>query len=764
MRSIFEIFLIIVVIISSALCQSDDGSYSSAGPIQSNYSEAEQFLPANVIPSLYNVTIAPNWIDGTASFWYLQASEGKKTFVMVDAKNSATQPAFDHAKLASALAKASGQPVDPLCLPFSEISLSGSTLGFSAMNKTWEYDLKSCSISEASNSSKASPGEMLSPDGTMAAFVRDHNLWIRNVSSGDKYPLTSDGSENYAYARRSDTVLHPVSSSRLNQTPEPYAVWSPDSSRIATFKVDQRNVTPLCLLQYVPGNDSRPRPWTYRSAMPGDEYIPMYEPVVVDVRENKTIPVSYEPQPEVSLMDTDADVFHWWSDDGKTLFSLYATRGEKELRLLKIDTDTGSADQILEESGHTYVEACPDYASSPIARVLKSGDVIWYSERSGYGHLYLFGKNGEPKNQITSGDWAVRELKYVDENNSLAYFTAGGREPGRDPYYRHLYRAYLNGTGTELLTPEDADHEIDMAPDGTAFVDVYSRVDLPPEAVLREMEGNISLRLEEGDISAVEARGWKPPERFSVKALDGKTDLYGLIFRPTGFNASKKYPVIETVYPGPWIIVTAKSFPGEATWVNKIFWRAQALSELGFIVVTLDGPGTPYRSKAFHDASYGRLGDAGGLGDHAHALRTLARDRPYMDISRVGIFGHTAGGFMTAQALLTYPELYKVGVASSGDYDSRFYAAFWGEKYEGLDANYTEQITLLKAGDLQGNLLLIAGDVDDNVNPCMTMQLADAFIKADKPFDLLIMTNCNHDLSYEPYFIHRLFGYFLENL
>ena len=358
----------------------------------------------------------------------------------------------------------------------------------------------------------------------------------------------------------------------------------------------------------------------------------------------------------------------------------------------------------------------------------------------------------------------VRELVHVDENNSTVYFTAGGREAGRDPYYRHLYRVSLNGSGLRLLTPEDADHVIQAAPDGTAFIDTYSRVDLPPVTVLRDQNGNITLTLETGDIANLTDKGWKPPEIFSVKALDGQIDLYGLIIKPTDFNASKRYPVVETVYPGPWIIVTAKSFPGVENWVNKIFWRGQALAEQGFIVVTFDGPGTPYRSKEFHDVSFGHLGDAGGLADHINALKELAKDRPYMDLGRVGMFGHSAGGFMTAQALLTYPDFYKVGVASSEDYDSRFYGAFWGEKYEGLESDYKEQITSLKAGNLTGKLFLITGDVDDNVNPCMTMQLADSLINANEAFDLLVMTNRNHDLSYDPYYLHRLFGYFMEHL
>ncbi len=773
-----RILLALFVLIPTAFCQTNIADYA----------RAEQFVPDNVIPMLYNMSVTPNWIDGTHYFWYLNTGRMGKEFFLVDAVNATKMPAFDHEMLAKALGLASGTEVNPSNLPFSDIAFRNGSIEFSALNKTWQYDLKAFAIVEVRlgraaphffrprrhgevyaiteiKPIKASgPGETLSPDGTLAAFVQDHNLWMKEIATGRKYSLTTNGSEDYAYAGRSGTVLHPVSLVRLNETPLPYAVWSPDSRRIATFRMDQRNVTPLSLLQYVPGNDSRPKPWIYRFAMPGEEHVPMYEPIIVDVVEKKVTPVSYKAQPEVSLMDTDGDVLQWWSDDGQVLYSLYSDRGEKALHLLETNPQNGQTREILEESGPTYVEANLDYASLPNAKVLLNGDVIWFSESSGYGHLYLYGKDGRQKNAITTGSWAIRKLLHVDENRSMVYFTAGGREQGRDPYYRHLYRVDLDGTNLTPLTPEDADHNVQMAPDGTAFVDTYSRVDLPPVTVLRDLNGNVTLTLETGDIKNLTEMGWKPPETFSIKALDGKTDLYGLLIKPTGFNASKKYPVVETVYPGPWIIVTAKSFPGDMSWVNKIFWRGQALSELGFVVITMDGPGTPYRSKEFHDASYGHLGDAGGLPDHINALKLLAKDRPYLDLNRVGMFGHSAGGFMTAQAMLSYPDFYKVGVASSGDHDSRFYGAFWGEKYEGLEANYTEQITSRKAGNLTGDLLLITGDVDDNVNPCMTMQMVDAFIEADKPFDLLVMTNRNHDLSYDPYYLHRLFGYFMEHL
>lgn len=732
----------------------------------SDYVAAEQFIPVNAVASMFNVSVDPNWIQGTQSFWYLKTGRDGQKFILVDVQNKTRNPAFNHTLLALSLSSVVGEPIDPDSLPFSEITMHEGCdkIEFSAFNRTMQFNLTSGQIDVLPSRQEAVSGESLSPDGRFAAFVREHNLWVRDTKNGEKYQLTANGSKDYAYAERSETVSHPVSRVRLNETSKPYAVWSPDSRRIASFCMDQRNVTDLHLLQYVPDNDSRPKPWTYRFAMPNDEFVPMYEPIVVDVLRKEVIPVSYKAQSEVSLMDTEDDVLQWWSDDGQVLYSLFAERGEKALLLLKIDPKSGKTEEILKEQSRTYVEANLDYASTPNVKILKSGDIVWFSEKDGYGHLYLYGNDGKQKSAITSGNWVVRDLLFVDENNSQVYFTAGGREPGRDSYYRHLYRVNLDGRDLRLLTPEDADHNIQADPSGRAFIDTYSRVDEPPVTVIRDQFGNATMNLQNADIRDITDMGWRPPERFSVKALDGKTDLYGLLIKPTNFNASQKYPVLETVYPGPWIIVTAKSFPGDLSWVNKIFWRAQAVAELGFIVVTLDGPGTPFRSKEFHDASYSHLGYA-ALSDHINVLKQLARDRPYMDLSEVGMFGHSAGGFMTAQALLTYPEFYKVGVASSGDYDSRFYGAYWGEKYEGLNlSEYEEQMTIRKAGNLTGKLLLIAGDADDNVNPCMTMQLVDAFIKADRPFDLLIMTNRNHDLSYDTYFLHRLFGYLDENL
>ena len=725
------------------------------------YENADKFLPENAAASMFNVSITPNWIKGTNSFWYTKNDREGKKFMLVDTVNLTKDEAFDHELLAKALSNASKTEVNSSDLPFDKITFMPDmkSIRFSAFNNSWQCDLQSYRVSNASPWAEESKGELLSPDGELAAFVKNHNIWIREMETGKIYPLTADGTKDYGYVD-SDFFNDTVTDERLGIKPDlpESTIWSPDSRRIATFKMDERNVTPISLLQYVPENSSRPKVWTYKYPMPGDEYIPMYEPMVLDVVSRKVIPVQHSAYPETKELTYSYN----WNKAGDTLYSVYDERDEKKLHLLRIDPSTGQAKEILNESAPTYIEW-----QQPNFKVLDNGDFIWFSERSGYGHLYLYDKNGSLKNPITAGNWTVRNLLYVDENRSLVYFTAGGRETGRDPYCQHLYRVNLNGNNLELLTPEDADHQISMEPDGSTFVDTYSRVDLPPVTVLRSNDGKTLLTLEEGDIDNLLSMGWKFPERFSVKSLDGQYDIYGIIIRPTTFNASMKYPVIEYVYPGPQAAITPKTFPYEDAETWKAVWLNQALSEMGFVVVIMDAPGTPGRSKAFHDVSYGHLGIAGGLADHVNGLQQLAKDRPYIDLDKVGIYGHSGGGFMTAQALLTYPNFYKVGVASSGNYDSRYYSEIWGEKYEGMPqvSNYTEQITELKASNLTGHLLLATGDMDDNVHPSQTMQLVDALIKANKKFDMLIVPNANHYyFSDNEYVLHRVFNYFVENL
>ncbi|MDD4447890.1 MAG: DPP IV N-terminal domain-containing protein, partial [Methanothrix sp.] len=356
-----NIGLILLVLCSSAWLgfAGDAADLSNSSSEAFDFSAAERFIPANVIASMFNVSVDPNWIQGTQSFWYLNTGRSGQEFILVDVQNKTKIPAFNHTLLALSLSSIVDEPIDPALLPFSEITMhqGSDRIEFTAYNQTMQFNLTSGQIDEVPFGQKAGPGESLSPDGRFAAFVRDHNLWVRDTKNGEKYQLNANGSRDCAYAKRSETVSHPVSQVRLNETANPYAVWSPDSRRIATFRMDQRNVTQLHLLQYVPGNNSRPKPWTYRFALPNDEFVPMYEPIVVDVLGRKVIPVSYKAQSEVSLMDTEEDVLQWWSEDGQVLYSLFAERGEKALLLLRTDPKSGKTEEIRKEQGRTYIEA-----------------------------------------------------------------------------------------------------------------------------------------------------------------------------------------------------------------------------------------------------------------------------------------------------------------------------------------------------------------------------------------------------------------------
>ena len=733
-------------------------------PTVDDYARAERFLPQNVIPSLYNVNIDPHWISCTSSFWYLSNGKEGQQFFLVNMTEETKETAFDHTLLSEALAGESGLPVDPAHLPFNTITFHNGTsyLDFTVFNRSWRYDQHTRQIRTLPVLSETGQDMLVSPDGKKAVFLEGNNLHIRYLDFGYEYPLTTDGVTDYFYARVSDTTSSVISQQRSGEPVAPYAVWSPDSMHIRTFQVDQRNVTPLYLLQDAPEDGTlRPKQYTYYYSMPG-EPVASYEPVVIHIKDQTVTRINYSPWPTTSMMDTDQFVLSSWKPDSTVIYSLYVERGETKLRFLEEDPVSGKAREVLTESGPSYRESNLDYAGRPNIYVYeKNGDFIWFSERAGWGHLYLYDHQGRLKNQITSGEWVVRSLVSTDEKADWIYFTAGGREPGRDPYYRHLYRVHPDGSGLMLLTPEDADHEISFSPDGRYFVDSYSRVDVSPVTIVRDSEGKMILELERADISYLNTLGWKPPERIRVKARDGVTDLFGLIIYPTTFDRSIMYPVVDSVYPGPQIIVTTKAFPSDYGYNSKIFWKCQALSELGFIVVNIDGLGTPFRSKSIHDVAYGNMGDAGGLIDHVGGITRLSRDRPFMDINRVGIYGHSGGGFMTAQALLTYPDFYSVGVASAGNHDNRLYGSYWGEKYEGMPDgdSYLEQVTALKASNLTGHLLLVTGDLDDNVHPSMTIQLADALINENKTFDMMILPNRNHEFNYDPYFIKRLFDY-----
>jgi dipeptidyl aminopeptidase/acylaminoacyl peptidase len=540
----------------------------------------------------------------------------------------------------------------------------------------------------------------------------------------------------------------------------------------------------MYLLQSVPTDGStHPTLHPYRYPLVGDAHVPLAHLLVVDAASGSVTPLETEPLATMTRSTPFEQRNVWWSNDSARVFAISQRRGHRSVALQVADAATGTSGTILEEGGpsHVYPHHVP-MTNTNVHEVGNGEAVTWWSQRSGWGHLSLYDvATGAMKAQLTTGAWTVRDTPHVDAEYGWVYFTAGGREEERDPYYRHLYRCTLDGADLTLLTPEDADHSVMFSPSGAYFVDTYSRVDLPPISVLRKADGTLVVKLEEADITALTEIGWRFPERFSVKARDGVTDLYGCIFRPTNYDPARRYPVLDSIYPGPQTIHTPKAFGGGESG-GRNFWQDQALAELGFIVVNIDGMGTPYRSKAFVDVAYGtNFGEAGGLEDHIIGLKQLAARDPSLDLDRVGIYGHSGGGFASAHALLRFPDFYTVAVSSAGNHNQMGYLAGWGERYIGMPEgdNYAGQINASLANNLKGKLLLVHGELDDNVHPSLTMQLVDALIAANKDFDLLIIPFTNHgffDLRWglagadrfislsHPYFVRKRWDYFVTHL
>ena len=741
-----------------------------------DYARAERFLRWNADHYVLNSQPEPHWIGHSDRFWFRRDVEGGSEFVVVDAATGRETPAFDHPKLAAALAAASGKKLKPDKLPFSEFNLADDqrSLRFIWDGKTWQCGLAEYNC-ESRESTPSRSGELASPDGKWAVFGRNHNLWLKSLGDGSERALTTDGAEHYGYGELGEAFRFITFKRRgINVL---VAMWSPDSRRLITQRVDERNVGQLHLIQSAPQSGSgRPIDYGFRFPLPGDPVLPTADLFIFDIQARSAVRVQHSPFP-YSNMSALPDGQMWWAANSRSIFMLPDDLGpDRPARqdLLKIDATTGAVRRLIEDQAETFVDTPP-----PAVQTLTNDDIIWYSERSGWGHLYLYDAQGRLKNPITRGDWQVREIIRVDEAAKRIYFTAGGRE-GRVPYFRYLYSVDFSGASLHLLTPEYADHQISannfipinpnpptasqlaFSPSGRYFVDTYSRADLPPATVIRTAEGRLIAAIEHADISRLKTDGLVLPELFAVMAADEKTTLYGVLYRPSNFSADKSYPVLDVIYPGPQRIGAYYGF------MDALFNFSdmQCLAELGFIVMALDARGTPLRSKAFHDYAYGRMGEA-GLVDHVAALKQLATRFPYIDLKRAGIYGHSAGGFAAARAILAYPDVFKVAVASSGTHNLQSYYPAWGYTYQGpySKESYAEADNNLLARNLKGKLLLVHGDLDDNVSPALTLQLASALIRANRDFDMLILPNANHMLEgSEAYFSRRRWDYFVRNL
>ena len=768
--------LVIICVSLIALVGPARGADAPRALTAADYARAEKFLSYNLSPLVFRASVRPTWLPDER-FWYRNALEDKGgEFILVDPKRGTRAPAFDHAAVAAALSAAGGKPVDAKHLPFLafELSPDGKAIVFPFQGKRWTCGLKGEACKPVEDGGAAAPAAAqppgggrrpgmdmsfatTSPDGRFTAFLRDHNLWVRELASKTETQLTTDGVKDYGYATDNAGWIR---SSR------PVVSWSPDSKKIATFRQDQREVGEMYLVETKVGHPAL-QAWKY--PMPGDKAVSMLERVVIHLDGPRLVRLKMDPdQHRSTFID---DIKGWsgvmedvqWSPDGRRLVFVSTSRDHKRAVLREADIETGDVRDVFEETAATYFESGNDRANWRF--LAASNEILWYSERDGWAHLYLYDlATGRLKNRVTTGAWAVLQVARVDDKGRRVYFLAGGREPGRDPYFRHLYGVGLDGRGLRLLTPEDADHETSFSPSGRYFIDSYSKPDVPQVTVLRSEKGALVCRLEQADIAPLLAAGWKPPVPFTVKGRDGKTDIYGLMFRPTNFSMTGKYPIINNVYPGPQTgSISTRSFVAARG-------DTQALAELGFIVVQIDGMGTPGRSKAFHDAYYGDMGD-NTLPDQVAGMKELAARHPWIDIDRAGIYGHSGGGNATTAALFHYPDFFKVGVSQAGNHDNRVYEDDWGEKWQGLleakpggGSNYDGQANQNFAKNLKGKLLLAHGTMDGNVPPYSTLLVVNELIKANKDFDLLLLPNRGHGFGNEPYMMRRRWDYFVRHL
>ena len=712
---------------------------------------------------------APTWVGGREShqFVYRKSVKGGFSFMLVDASTLEKRPVFDHDKLASAigavLPRRQGPPISGVTLPFARFALvdSGRAIEFggggqggappAADSTRWRCTITTyvCARAPERTDSAFRPRRQVggglfgtppapdgrartSPDGKLEAFVRNFNVVVRSLGSRETTSLSNDGSEGDAYDPQS-------------------IVWSPDSKRVAAYRVRPGYRREVFYVQSSPEDQLQPKHSTLLYNKPGD-VLDVGTPVIFDVTARTEVVVDRALFPNAYSV-TGLE----WRKDGKSLTFEYNQRGHQVYRVIEVDAATGKTRAVIDEQSPTFFE----YSAKKYRYDVADGrEIIWMSERDGWNQLYLYdGVTGKVKNQITKGPWVVRGVDWVDTTKRQIYFTASGMNAGKDPYFVHAYRINFDGSGLFALTEADANHAISYSPDHQYYVDLYSRVDLPPVAELRRTgDGKLATTLERADASALLATGWHAPEVFVAKGRDGKTDIWGVIIRPTNFDASKRYPVVENIYAGPQGSFVPKTFTTQL--------GMQSIAELGFIVVQIDGMGTSNRSKAFHDVAWKNRGDA-GFPDRILWHKAVAAKYPYYDVSRVGIYGTSAGGQNSMGALLFHPEFYKVAFSAAGCHDNRMDKIWWNEQWMGwpIGPEYSASSNVDNAYRLQGKLMLVVGEMDTNVDPSSTFQVVNALIKANKTFDLLVIPGAGHtsggpygDRKRNDFFVHNLLG------
>ncbi len=688
--------------------------------------------------------VVPHWVDQTSAFWYVRQTEKGKEYVKVDAASKKRTALFDQQKMAAALTEKAGREINAYNLPLQNcrLNISLDTLRFQLDGKFWAYSIKNNRLldegaiplrgkerhwMEVDDEKEGRP--VTSPDGKWTAFIKNDNVYVREVATGKEKQLSQDGTLSNYYSS--------------------YIQWSPDSKSVVSCRIRPVEKRYVYYVESSPADQAQPKLHKQEYAKPGDE-LRFKVPCIFEVESGRRL------IPSTELFSHQYELSGpMWNADSKAITFEYNERGHKVYRVLEMSAVDGSVRTLIEEKEEKYVNYPRIYRN-----YLSDGKrIIWSSERDNYNHLYLYDRaTGKPLNQITKGEWYVRGVQHVDEANEVIYFSANGMKKGEDPYLIHYYKINFDGSNLVELTPEEGMHQCWYSSDYKYLVDVYSKVDQAPIAVLRDAKnGKIRMQLDKADISALLANGWKAPEVFSAKGRDGKTDMWGVIYRPSNFDPSKKYPVIEYIYSGPGDQYVPKTF-------SSYNWWMTSLAELGFIVVQVDGMTTSFRSKEFEEVCYKNLKDA-GLPDHIAWIKAAAQKYPYMDIDRVGIFGCSAGGQESTGAVLFHPEFYKAAYSACGCHDNRMDKIWWNELWMGypVDESYSACSNVDNAHLLSRPLMLVVGELDDNVDPASTMQVVNALIKANKDFELVVIPGAHHTMG-EDFGEHKRYDFFVRHL
>ncbi len=693
---------------------------------------------------VYHSDVNPHWVTGTSSFWYLQRTPQGNEYLLVDADRQIRRPLFVRDSLAVQLQQSLGRRVDARNLPLDKGNLEASldVFRFVCDGYNWRYEI---AANRLTREGKVPPrrkgrhwmetddekgwGPVTSPDGKYEAYIKNDNIFVRDKASGRERQLSQDGTLSNYYSS--------------------YIQWSPDSRKVLSCRIRPVQKRYVYYVESSPRDQLQPKLHQQEYAKPGDE-LPFKVPCIFHVE------IGQRCIPETSLFAHQYSLSYLrWDADSKSVTFEYNERGHKTYRVLELSAEDGKVRTLIEEKEEKYVNYPLIYRN-----YLQDGKhILWTSERDNYNHLYLYDRTtGRPVRQITKGRWYVRGVQHVDEQNQWIYFSANGMNPKEDPYLIHYYRIGFDGKGLVELTPDEGMHQAWFSSDYRYLVDVYSKVDTPPVAVLRDARtGRQVMPLEQADISRLEANGWRAPEVFSAKGRDGKTDIWGVIYRPTNFDPSRKYPVVEYIYSGPGGQHVPKSF-------SSYNWWMTSLAELGFIVVQVDGMSTSFRSKDFEEVCYKNLKDA-GLPDHMAWLQEAARRYPYIDLERVGIFGSSAGGQEAMSAVLFHPEFYKAAYSACGCHDNRMDKIWWNELWMGypVDSSYIESSNVEQAHRLERPLMLVVGEMDDNVDPASTMQVVNALIRANKDFELVVVPGAGHTMG-DNFGEHKRYDFFVRHL